>query len=49
MFEIIETNKSEIYAIGDIHGEFKSIANWIKTKDLSNCALIFCGDFGLGF
>ena len=49
MFEIIETNKSEIYAIGDIHGEFKSIANWIKTKDLSKCALIFCGDFGLGF
>lgn len=49
MFDIIETNKSYIYAIGDIHGEFKSIANWIKTYDLSNCALIFCGDFGLGF
>ena len=27
MFDIIETNKSFIYAIGDIHGEFKSIAN----------------------
>ena len=49
MFDIIETNKSFIYAIGDIHGEFKSIANWIKICDLSNCALIFCGDFGLGF
>lgn len=49
MFDIIETNKSFIYAIGDIHGEFKSIANWIKICELSNCALIFCGDFGLGF
>ena len=49
MFDIIETNKSFIYAIGDIHGEFKSSANWSKICDLSNCALIFCGDFGLGF
>lgn len=49
MFEIIETNKKDIYAIGDIHGEFKSIKHWIKDHDLTNCILIFCGDFGLGF
>lgn len=49
MFEIIETNKSSVFFIGDIHGQFRAIGNWIKTNNLKNCALIFCGDFGLGF
>jgi len=46
---IIKTDKEALYAIGDIHGEFAAIANWIKRCDLQNCAVIFCGDFGLGF
>ena len=49
MFNIVETDKTTIYVIGDIHGEFKAIGNWIKTNNLRDCALIFCGDFGLGF
>ena len=40
---------TEIYAIGDVHGNFKGIRYWIKTYDLKDCAIIFCGDFGLGF
>ena len=46
---IINSDKETIFAIGDIHGEFAAIANWIKTNDLRDCAIIFCGDFGLGF
>lgn len=49
MFNIVETDKTTIYAIGNIHGEFKAIGNWIKSNDLRDCALIFYGDFGLGF
>ena len=40
---------TEIYAIGDVHGNFKGIRHWIKTCDLKDCVIIFCGDFGLGF
>ena len=40
---------TDIYAIGDVHGNFKGIRRWIKTYDLKDCAIIFCGDFGLGF
>jgi hypothetical protein len=49
MFTIIENNKKDIFFIGDIHGEFNAIGHWIKENNLSNCILIFCGDFGLGF
>jgi len=49
MFNIIETDKNNVFFIGDIHGEFKSIKNWIKTNELSDCIIIFCGDFGFGF
>ena len=46
---IHKINYNDVYAIGDIHGEFKGIGHWIKTNDLKDCAIIFCGDFGLGF
>ena len=49
MFTLIDTDKTSIFFIGDIHGEFKAIGNWIKTYDLNNCIIVFCGDFGLGF
>lgn len=49
MFTLIDTDKSSIFFIGDIHGEFKAIGNWIKVNDLKDCIIIFCGDFGLGF
>lgn len=49
MFNIIETNKAIGNAIGDIHGEFKGLANWLRDYVPKNSFVIFCGDFGLGF
>lgn len=49
MFTLIDTNKTSTFFIGDIHGEFKAIGNWIKQNNLHDCIIIFCGDFGLGF
>ena len=49
MFTVIETEKKSTFFIGDIHGEFKAIKKWIKSNKLSNCNLVFCGDFGFGF
>ena len=49
MFNLIESDKKSIFFIGDVHGEFKVIGNWVKNFDLSDCAIVFCGDFGLGF
>lgn len=49
MFNVITTDKNLTFFIGDIHGEFKAIKNWIDINSLSNCNLIFCGDFGFGF
>lgn len=49
MFTVIATDKTDVFFIGDIHGEFKAIGTQIKQHDLMNCVLVFCGDFGLGF
>lgn len=46
-----EDNKIDsIYAIGDIHGKFEDCTyDLINTCKISNCAVIVCGDIGLGF
>ena len=49
MFTLIDTDKDTTFLIGDVHGQFKAIGNWVKQNGLSNCNVIFCGDFGLGF
>ena len=49
MFNIVETEINDTFFIGDIHGEFKSIGNWVKINNLHDCSIIFCGDFGFGF
>lgn len=49
MINLIKLNVSSVYAIGDIHGSFKSIVGNIRQYDLKDCALIFCGDIGFGF
>ena len=38
-----------VYAVGDIHGSFNALLYDIKRKDLSDCAIICCGDIGFGF
>lgn len=40
---------TDIYAIGDLHGYYESLLNWIKTNDITESAIIICGDVGLGF
>lgn len=39
----------DVIFTGDLHGEFSTINVTINTYNLENCAIIFCGDIGLGF
>lgn len=41
--------KSEIYCVGDIHGQPRAVANAVERLGLKDCALVFLGDIGLGF
>lgn len=43
----IETDN--IYFAGDLHGEFPTINVTINKFNLNNCAIIVCGDIGIGF
>ena len=38
-----------IYAVGDIHGYWKSLIAVIKRYEITNSIVIVCGDCGLGF
>lgn len=38
-----------IYAVGDIHGYFNSLLFFIKSKNITNSAIIVCGDCGIGY
>lgn len=40
---------NHIIVFGDIHGEWDVIPNFIRDYQLSNCAIIVAGDFGIGF
>ena len=42
-------NFDYIFVCGDIHGDLDIIPNFLKNKDLKNCAIIVAGDFGVGF
>ena len=39
----------QIYAVGDIHGIFSSLISMIKRYEITDSAIIVCGDCGLGF
>lgn len=43
----IETDN--IYFSGDLHGEFATINVTINKYGLENCAIVVCGDIGIGF
>lgn len=47
--ELLKFNIEHVFCIGDIHGDFESVIGWIKRYELTDCALIFCGDCGFGF
>lgn len=42
-------NDKSMYVVGDIHGEFKSIKGFIKSKKITNSVILFAGDVGIGF
>ena len=47
--KIYDIKCDAIYAVGDVHGNFNALLNWIKVRDLRDCAIICCGDIGFGF
>lgn len=47
IYKILEIK--DVFFAGDLHGEFKAINFTINRYDLENCAIIVCGDIGIGF
>lgn len=45
---LYKTSKQDVFCVGDIHGNFGVLSNFIRTR-LSNCSIICCGDIGVGF
>lgn len=46
---VYENNCNALYCVGDTHGEINTIPYMIKSHDLTDAAIVFCGDIGLGF
>lgn len=38
-----------VYGVGDLHGCFDTLTNFIKIKDITDCTFVVNGDIGLGF
>lgn len=38
-----------VYGVGDLHGCFDELINFIKIKDITDCTFVVNGDIGLGF
>lgn len=38
----------DIYLIGDIHGRYDDLINFLSEKQLSDCYILCVGDFGIG-
>ena len=45
---LFNCGKPALFATGDLHGEWGLLENYIK-RNLTDCALVVCGDIGLGF
>lgn len=46
---IIKFNTNSIYAVGDLHGDFKVLTDYIEKYNLIYETVIVCGDCGFGF
>lgn len=46
---IIETYRTGVCFVGDIHGEFKSLQGLMKRTEFTDTTYIICGDCGFGF
>ena len=50
MINIFKHLKQDVYVIGDVHGKFDLLEDYVKERDfLNNCILIVAGDCGFGF
>lgn len=49
MVNYIKINTNDIYCVGDIHGQFDDVFNFIEKYNIDNATMVFCGDVGLGF
>jgi UDP-2,3-diacylglucosamine pyrophosphatase LpxH len=38
-----------LYILGDVHGKFRNLIQYIHEKSIENCYLICVGDLGIGF
>lgn len=38
-----------VYCLGDLHGAWPLLKQWIKQYNIENCIMIICGDIGMGF
>jgi predicted phosphodiesterase len=47
--KIYKIETENIYFAGDLHGEFPTINVTINRFNLDNCAIVVCGDIGIGF
>lgn len=47
--KIYKIETDNIYFAGDMHGEFSTINVTINRFNLDNCAIVVCGDIGIGF
>lgn len=47
--KIYKIDTDNVYFAGDLHGEFPTINVTINRLNLENCAIIVCGDIGIGF
>lgn len=41
--------KDPVYFIGDLHGNFHWLKEYIEKYDITDCTMVICGDGGLGF
>lgn len=47
--DILKYNVKSVICLGDLHGNFQDITYFIKTYDIKDTLIIFCGDIAMGF
>lgn len=47
--EILKLKIESVICVGDLHGNFGSLIQLLKSYDIKNTLLIICGDVGMGF
>lgn len=48
-YTLLKFENQPVYCIGDLHGAWNLLKQFIEEKDIENCIIIICGDIGIGF